>query len=207
MKPYDLSSLFPFKIQFHKQHHKNQYNLFLAAFKPLKEAMVLRDWLPLGLRAVMKSLNFNFVFMMNAKSFCISINSCIGIAIIISNTTTSDDKTLQTWAPQRLEYIFQDIVTNLPSICLLTHNRILGTSLVAQNYFKNCFKSLLINFNRNWGYIDWNCNCCIDKIELQHYGRDFVCLHVVLACLFFACSSEFIIVPKKFDRSVFLWSI
>ena len=38
--------------------------------KPLKEAMELRDWLPLGLWPVMKSLNFNFVFMMNAKSFC-----------------------------------------------------------------------------------------------------------------------------------------
>ena len=161
----------------------------------------------IGFTAVIKFLNFNFVFMMNAKSFCILINSCIRIVIIISNITTSDEKTLQTWAPQCFESIFQDIVSNLPSICFLTHNEILGTSLIAQNYFRNYFKSLLINFNRNCSNITWNCNCCIDRIELQHYGRDLFACMLSLLAYFFACSSEFIIVPKKFDCSAFLWSI
>ena len=160
----------------------------------------------IGVTAVIKFFNFNFVFMMNAKSFCILINSCIRIVIIISNITTSDEKTLQTWAPQRFEYIFQDIVTNLPSICFLTHNRILGTSLFAQNNFKIFFKLLLIDFNCNCSYIDWNWNCCIDRIHSITAEILFACMLCLLA-YFFACSSEFIIVPKKFDRSAFLWSI
>ena len=55
--------------------------------------------------------------------------------------------------------------------------------------------------------MQWNRNSCIDVIQYLHYDRNFVCLHIVLACLafssFFAYNSKLMSFPKKFDPSHF----
>ena len=47
------------------------------------------------IKKVIWNLEINFVFMMNAKSFCILINLCILIVMIIGNITTLDEKPFQ----------------------------------------------------------------------------------------------------------------